>query len=120
MDGIEVHELGRGGISRGGGASPLILATEQGHEAAVAVLLADPGVDPNLPKSGASGFTPLHVAAYYGRDKIAHRLLQREDIDREACTIKSITPHRLALMRDHLAVARLLDPAAARSSIDVQ
>lgn len=102
------------------GASPLILATEQGHEAAVAVLLAHPGVDPNLPKNGASGFTPLHVAAYYGWDKIARRLLQREDIDREAHTIESITPLGLALLRDHLAIARLLDPPAARSSVDVQ
>ena len=100
--------------------TPLCLAVQQGHEAAVAVLLREAATDPNVDIH--VGLRPLHIAAFNGYTSIIARLLQRHDIDRGARAQSNLTPLQVAQVAehpDHGAIEQLfLEADLAKTSIE--
>ena len=62
-----------------GGNTPFAWAARKGHEDAVRMLLARPGVDPDT--ANADGRTPLMWAAACGHKGVVEKLLERTDVN---------------------------------------
>ena len=89
------------------GASSLLLACQNGHDACVELLL-EHSADPNLAmapgaEDGEGQFTPLITAAKNGRATVVRTLLQA-GAHRDAVTIDGATPLVLAQNNEHSAV----------------
>jgi ankyrin repeat protein len=81
-DEIDVNLLFRG-------YTMLHMACIWGHNKAIKLLLAHPGIDVNLPDS--SGLTPLHIACYNARIEIVKLLLADERVDKNVKGFKNNT-----------------------------
>ena len=60
------------------GATPLLVATQYGHDRVVEMLLERADVNVNLPDE--EGSTPLHEAANIGNTKVLGLLLEKEGV----------------------------------------
>jgi uncharacterized protein len=78
------------------------------YEHVVATLIKH-GADVNARCEGKwrKGFTPLHVAGYFGRESII-RLLLQQPVDKAAVNDKGEAPYEVAIARGHQECAELL------------
>ena len=72
------------------GRTPLMCATEVGHDAIVKVLLEQEGVDPHIVDD--SGRTPLSRAAGNGHERIVEMLLVQNDVNPDTADEDGRTP----------------------------
>lgn len=88
--------------------SLLHVAAACGHTAVVRALVKDGGMDPNVGKD--QGFTPLHAAASYGRERVAYILINSgADPDAKYRTETShCTALHLAVRYGHMGTTMLL------------
>lgn len=86
-----------------------IHAAIAGNHERIVKLLIEHGADINIKCGGKwrLGFTPLHVAAYFGREPIISMLLEA-GADKVAKTDNGETPFNIAMTRGHLESATLL------------
>jgi ankyrin repeat protein len=86
-----------------------IHAAIAGNHAHVVKLLLERGADITAKCEGEwrRGFTPLHVAAYFGRDTMIGLLLEA-GADKTSVTEQGKTPYDLAIFREHPKSAALL------------
>ena len=70
------------------GSTPVLSAIARGHDRVVQVLL-DPG-RVSLTRVAANGETPLNIAAKHGRYELAHLLLSRDAIGRDAALLTAV------------------------------
>lgn len=83
-------------------------ATILGDLARLAELLGESDADPIDARSG-DGFTALHLAAFFGRLRIAQELLDRgADANTWSSGVRRVQPLHSAVAGGHAAVARLL------------
>ncbi|CAI5457846.1 unnamed protein product [Closterium sp. Yama58-4] len=87
-------------------------AAKEGDVAAVKQLLAGGGVDINLPSPERSGWTALHLAAFYEHPEVVQVLLAA-GADTEARNNTGNTPLQFACLKGNLDVARMLLDAGA-------
>ncbi|CAI5462190.1 unnamed protein product [Closterium sp. Yama58-4] len=87
-------------------------AAKAGDAAAVKQLLAGGGVDINLPSPERSGWTALHLAAFYEHPEVVQVLLAA-GADTEARNNTGNTPLQFACLKGNLDVARMLLDAGA-------
>ncbi|MFN7038500.1 MAG: ankyrin repeat domain-containing protein [Alphaproteobacteria bacterium] len=88
------------------GATPLHLAARQGKINSVRFLIKQPGVEIDK-QNDREWYTALHMASYYGHDKVVEELINNEaDIEREDST--GATPLYLAVIENKLDAARTL------------
>ena len=85
--------------------TPLISAPSHGHCEIVEWLLSH-GANPNLQSDGKC-FTPLHMAAWFGRVEVSRILLQHK-VDQNILDKDGQTPLHTASYKGHIEVARLL------------
>ena len=88
-------------------------AAQDGHATIVRAQL-DEGVYPNL-ATERRGWTPLHYAAYNGRQEVAELLLRR-GARPECRSLSDMTPMHLALQAKHADVASLLADAVCEAA----
>src|ERR1700722_11780231 len=101
--------------SKGGdGRSPLSISAENGHEAAVKLLLVWDDVDVN--SKDRYGRTPLSWAAENGHEAVVRLLLAQGDIDTDSKDSDGQTPLSWAARRGREAVVKLL---LAQDDVDV-
>ena len=96
------------------GRSPLSIAAQHGHEAAVKLFLARDDVDVDSKDSG--GWTPLLWAARSGREAVVKLFLARDDVDVDSKDPAGQTPLLMAARRGHEEVVKLF---LARDDVDV-
>jgi len=88
--------------------TPLLWATENGHEGVVKLLLGRKDVNPNIPDT-TYGQTPLSWAAENGHEGIAKLLLERKDVNPNTPdTIHGRTPLLWAARNGHDGIVKLL------------
>ncbi|CAI7754405.1 unnamed protein product [Closterium sp. NIES-53] len=87
-------------------------AAKEGDVAAVKQLLAGGGVDINLPSPERSGWTALHLAAFYEHPEVVQVLLAA-GADTDARNSTGNTPLQFACIKGNLDVARILLDAGA-------
>ncbi|CAI5531793.1 unnamed protein product [Closterium sp. Naga37s-1] len=87
-------------------------AAKEGDVAAVKLLLAGGGVDINLPSPERSGWTALHLAAFYEHPEVVQVLLTA-GADTDARNSTGNTPLQFACIKGNLDVARMLLDAGA-------
>lgn len=90
------------------GRTPLAIATEQGREDMVGLLVSLPEVDVNARTIRYGQGTALASAAKNGRENIVQLLLSRPDIDIGARDIHGRTPIQLATLEGHKSIALML------------
>ncbi|OOO07410.1 Alpha-N-acetylglucosaminidase, tim-barrel domain [Aspergillus oryzae] len=90
------------------GRTPLFIATEQGREDMVGLLVSLPEVDVNARTIRYGQGTALASAAKNGRENIVQLLLSRPDIDIGARDIHGRTPIQLATLEGHKSIALML------------
>lgn len=100
------------------GLAPLHWAVLDGTDAAVALLLAAPGIDVNA-RDGRQRATPLHYAASGGRARATRLLLAAVGVDARARTRDGSTPLHEAAAAGCPHVVRLLLLAAVARGVDV-
>jgi hypothetical protein len=78
-------------LLRFAGDAPLHLAARKGlYDEVKSLLLANADIDPNIKNKNRD--TPLHIAAYYGHEKVVHLLLMLKTIDTDAINQWGNTP----------------------------
>ncbi|CAI5506472.1 unnamed protein product [Closterium sp. Naga37s-1] len=87
-------------------------AAKEGDVAAVKQLLAGGGVDINLPSPERSGWTAVHLAAFYEHPEVVQVLLAA-GADTDARNSTGNTPLQFACIEGNLDVARILLDAGA-------
>ncbi len=87
------------------GSTALMAACSAGAEPALLKQLLERGAD--LKRTDKLGFTPLHVAAQFGRDALVS-ILAEQGADIEARTKKGHAPQHIAAGNGHLAVLERL------------
>ena len=104
---VLVNECGASvdGVNTFAGQTPLHMTIHYGHEGAVRVLVEELGTDINTPD--ASGYTPLHVAAWCGDHEVV-RLLGVFGADVEAKLEDGSTPLHIAAQHGRHEAARVL------------
>ena len=92
------------------GATPLYIASQNGHAEVVSMLLAKQGVDVN--QANNDGATPLYIVSLKGHAEVVSMLLATEDIDVNRAWKRNerelVTPLRAAIDRSHTEIAKLL------------
>lgn len=87
-------------------------AARGGDVAEAKRLVAAGGVDVNAPSPARSGWTALHLAAFYGHADVTALLLQ-SGADTEVCNSSGNTALQLACLKGHVDIARALLDAGA-------
>jgi len=95
------------------GFTPLMWASWQGHQGAVALLLARGDIDPDKPDK--YGQTPLWGASFNGHEGVVRLLLARDDVDPNKPANNDETPLWCASGNGHEEVVGLL---LARGDVD--
>jgi len=88
------------------GATPLLWAAMNGHEAVVELLLGRKGINPDRPDN--SDQTPMSLAAENGHEAVVKLLLGREDVKPDKPDSYGQTPISWAAENGHEAVVKLL------------
>ena len=86
------------------GATPLLIASQNGHLPVVERLLQEK-VDPNTPAN--NGATPLFIASLNGHLPVVERLLQ-EKVNPNTPMDNGVTPLHIAILNGHLPVVERL------------
>ena len=95
------------------GTSPLHYALQGNHQKISEYLVTVPGA--NLAIANSDLNTPLHLAAFYGRDNLTKMLLQRK-VDVNAQNRAKITPLHYAIQnRNIISIQLLLDAGADKT-----
>ncbi|KAK6523259.1 hypothetical protein TWF694_006148 [Orbilia ellipsospora] len=88
------------------GQTPLLLASMNGHDVVVSLLLACGAVNRN--SEDRYGRTPLSYAVAYGHERVARKLLSKDEINQESKDIYGQTPLAWAEAGGHTTVIDLL------------
>ncbi|RUS78405.1 hypothetical protein EGW08_013819 [Elysia chlorotica] len=94
------------------GCTPLLMASTEGLDRVVSVLCEVPGIDVNIPNSGAKK-TPLHILAQKGHAKSVHRLIM-VGADINLLDAQGRTPLLYAVWRGRYSVVAALLKANGR------
>ena len=96
------------------GATPLFIASQNGHAEVVSLLLGKEGVDVN--QATNDGATPLYIASQEGHAEVVSLLLGKEGVDVNQATNDGATPLFIASQNGHAEVVSLL---LGKEGIDV-
>jgi len=89
-----------------GDASPIFIASQEGHKEVVSWLLADPRINPNKPRD--TGATPFYIACECGRREVVSLLLADPRVDPNMAMNNGTTPFSVACQEGHPEVVSLL------------
>ena len=92
------------------GATPLFIASQEGHSDVVSMLLAKQGVDVNQARD--NGCTPLYIASQNGHSEVVSMLLAKQGIDMNKAWKRNereqVTPLRAAIDKSRTEISKLL------------
>ncbi len=100
------------------GATPLLMAAQNGHVDVVNALLAKEGIELN--KALPAGETPLYMAAENGHVEVVNALLAKEGIDLNKADQFGITPLIIATTNGHVEVIKVLLAEANKTIPDTE
>lgn len=86
--------------------TPLFIASQEGHEKVVKLLLDNSNVDVN--KATEDGATPLFIACCNGHEKVAKLLLEHPNIEVDKARHNGCTPLHAACQNGHEKIVKLL------------
>ena len=93
-------------IKKLNGATPLLIAAQEGHEEAVMLLLVHENINVNKPNN--FGETPLFMAAAHGHAQVVRILLEDGRVEDKALTTDGSTPLYIAAQEGKLDVVQVL------------